>query len=81
MNTNEISGYSVCGINYSVIKGDDCVRPYGIAAVLESDNTDKAVVENLFFTDLEAAACCRWLAENEVYPVTLQEVLENIYIL
>ena len=79
MNTNKELKHSAFGINYYVIKNGITERPYGIMAELASDCSDHAVVEGLYFTEAEAAACCKWLAENEVYPVTLCEVLDNVY--
>ncbi len=79
MNTNQELKHSANGISYYVNKNSDSVRPYGITAVLESDSMDKMSTGELFFTAEEAVACCKWLAENEVYPITLCEVLENLY--
>ncbi|MBR5155637.1 MAG: hypothetical protein IKW62_04045 [Clostridia bacterium] len=74
---------SANGINYYIVKSDDSNtnRPYGIKATLCDDDTDCSTVENLFFTEAEAEKYCKWLAENEVYPISLYEVLANIYIL
>ncbi len=71
------------GINYYIVKSDNgnCERKYGIGAILCADDTDCAEVKNLFFTETEAIEYCKWLAENEVYPISLGEVLANIYIL
>ncbi len=83
-NNNFLSATSANGINYYIFKSDSCHcgRPYGIEATLcGDDDTDCAAVENLFFTEAEAKECCKWLAENEVYPISLCEVLANIYIL
>jgi hypothetical protein len=69
------------GINYCVIcdKNLTTGRRFGIMATLSGDETDSNAVDNLFFTKAEAEEYCHWLAENEVYPVSLCEVLENIY--
>ncbi len=68
-------------IEYYVTKCEGTNRPYGIAAQMQADICDKSQVNGLFFTEAEAAACCAWFAENEVYPITLQEVLQNIYVI
>ena len=52
---------------------------YGIYAVMESDTEDKNSAEGIFFTKEEAVQCCEWLAENEVYPITLTEVLADLH--
>ena len=70
------------GVQYCVITGDEnSCRPYGVFSVLENDRTDAASVENFFFTKNEAIECCKWLAENEVYPITLKEVISDLYFL
>ena len=79
MNTNKELKHSAFGINYYVTKDSTDERPYGIMAELASDCSEQATAENLYFTEAEATACCKWLAENEVYPVTLREVLDNVY--
>lgn len=68
-------------INYFVICDNNLTagRRFGITATLSGSETDSNTVDNLFFTKAEAEEYCRWLAENEVYPVSLCEVLENIY--
>ncbi len=81
MNKTKELKHSAYGINYYVTKNSDLERPYGITAELESDSTDQMGTDGLFFTSEEAGACCKWLAENEVYPITLCEVLENLYTL
>ena len=55
-------------------------RPYGIYTFMEDDQTDDGSAENIFFTKEEATACCNWLADNEVFPVTLSEVLSDLYL-
>ncbi len=68
------------GINYYILCGsDDHERRYGILASSETDPSDSAFTENLFFTKEEAFQCCQWLAENTVCTITLNEVLENFY--
>ena len=72
---------SMHGINYYVIynKNSESNRYYGILAESSDDSTDFQTAENLFFTHTEAEEYCRWFAENEVYPITLCEVLANIF--
>ena len=69
------------GINYYVIKSEHPSRHYGICAEMQDDKSDIAYANNLFFTETEADRVCKWLADNEVYPVTLCEVLANLYVL
>ncbi|MBQ9758010.1 MAG: hypothetical protein IJW15_06335 [Clostridia bacterium] len=77
---NPILSASANGISFYVIStGSDSLRPFGIMSVMDNDASDNAVAENIFFTGEEAAACCKWLAENEVFPVTLCDVLGNFY--
>ena len=67
-------------IDYFVIcKKSENPRSFGILAVMHNDAEDIGCTENLFFTREEAQKCCMWLAENQVYPITLSEVLENFY--
>ncbi len=80
MDTIESLKHSANGIDYYVTQNNVSERAYGIAAIMHNDKSDRASAENLFFTEAEANSVCKWLAENEVYPVTLQEVLENCYI-
>lgn len=54
-------------------------KPFGITATLKSDPKDTATAANVFFSIEEATACCSWLAENNVYPVTLCEVISDLY--
>ena len=70
------------GISYSVIcsKDDAAERPYGILAVMDNDENDFGVAENLFFTEGEAIECCKWLAQNNVYPITLKDVMANFFV-
>ncbi|MBO4940858.1 MAG: hypothetical protein J6D15_01430 [Clostridia bacterium] len=77
---NPILSASGNGISFYVITGNaDSLRPFGIMAEMDNDKSDAEAVENIFFTSEEAAACCKWLAENEVFPVTLCDVLGNFY--
>ena len=71
------------GTRFSIIHTEPSSigRCFGIAAVSESDPKDSAQVNNLFFTAEEAEAYCKLFAENEVCPITLSEVLENIFVL
>ena len=68
-------------INYFTIRSTKSTnnRFYGIMAESLEDKTDFGIVENLFFTQAEATEYCKWLADNEVYPITLCDVLGNIY--
>ena len=70
------------GISYSVIcsKDEAAERPYGILAVMDNDEKDFGVAEELFFTETEAIECCRWLARNSVYPVTLKDIMANFFV-
>ena len=70
------------GISYSVIlaKDENADRPFGIYAVMDGDEDDFSIAENLFFTEAEAIECCKWLACNNVYPVTLKDVMANFFI-
>ena len=71
---------SVAGIEYFVFQDKfENPRPFGILAVLQTDNEESCAAENLFFTREEAKRCCMWLADNQVYPITLCEVLDNFY--
>ncbi len=72
---------SAHGINYYTVCSNisENNRAYGIFAEVTDDKSDFGVVENLFFTQAEATEYCKWLAENEVYPITLCEILGNIY--
>ncbi len=85
MNNNNEQKTTVCanGTKFSIIHTEpsDIGRCFGIAAVSENDPNDSAQVNNLFFTSEEAEAYCKLFAENEVCPVTLSEVLENIFVL
>ncbi len=69
------------GINYYIIKNDtsESNRIYGIYAEMENDKSDCMSAENLFFTEAEAEEYCKMLAANEVYPITLCDVLSNIF--
>ncbi len=71
---------SVEGIDYFVIyKNSETPRPFGIFAISQNDAEDYGTAENIFFTREEARMCCIWLAKNEVYPITICEVLDNFY--
>ena len=74
---------SSCGTSFQVIYSRDINIPrcYGIKAASTEDPEDFTTVENLFFTQAEANEYCRWLSENDVYPISLCDVLANIYIL
>ena len=68
-------------INYFIVRSNKSTnnRFYGIMAEAINDETDFGIAENLFFTQAEATEYCKWLADNEVYPITLCDVLGNIY--
>ena len=70
------------GISYSVVysKDESIPRPFGILAVMDNDKDDFGVAENLFFTENEAIECCKWLARNSVYPVTLKDIMANFFV-
>jgi len=69
-------------VHYCIITGDpQSQRPYGILATVKDTPDDSEPAENLFFTEAEATACCKWLAENNVFPITLCEVLSDLYTL
>jgi len=71
---------SANGINFYIICDNEKVeRPYGILSSSETNKDDSFATENIFFTKEEAAACCLWLAANDVSPITLCEVLANFY--
>lgn len=71
---------SANGIDYFVINKQSAnPRTFGILAVMQNDDKDTGCTENIFFTKEEAQKCCMWLADNQVYPITLSEVLENFY--
>ncbi len=71
---------SVEGISYFITcKNTESPRPFGILATVQDDAEDTGCADNLFFTREEAHKCCMWLAENQVYPITLSEVLDNFY--
>ena len=67
-------------ILYHVTQDENCSPPnFGIYAVSKNDSLDQASINNRFFTENEAVMCCKWLAENNVYPVTIAEVLEDLF--
>ena len=70
------------GVAYYVIQNENSLdRSYGIMAETIDDKTDFATVKNLFFTADEALSYCKFLADNNVFPYTLRDVLENIFII
>ena len=85
MNISSEQKATICtnGTKFSVIRTEPSSigRCFGIAAVSESDPMDSAQENNLFFTAEEAEAYCKLFAEHEVCPITLSEVLENIFVL
>lgn len=71
---------SVEEIDYFVTQGSsENSRPFGVIAASQKDPEDICMAENLFFTREEACKCCMWLADNQVDPITLCEVLDNFY--
>lgn len=67
-------------ILYYVTQDESCNAPnYGIYAVSKKDSLDQVSINNRFFTENEAIQCCMWLADNDVYPVTICEVLEDLF--
>lgn len=77
---NKINGLN--GVTYYVIQNERKLgRSYGIMAESDCDKTDFITVNNLFFTAEEAKCYCKFLAENSVFPCTLKEVLENIFVI
>lgn len=69
-----------CDVDYRIdINRSGSKKPFGITATLKTDSSDTASVTNVFFSQEEATACCKWLAENNVYPVTLNEVISDLY--
>lgn len=70
---------STGAVDYYTVSESDCAASrYGVMLVSKTDS-DKASTEGIFFTRDEAAKCCEFLAENEVYPVSLGDILHNIY--
>ncbi len=70
------------GVAYYVIQSENSIgRNYGIMAETIDDKTDFATIKNLFFTADEALSYCKFLADNDVFPYTLSDVLENIFII
>ena len=68
------------GISYYVTTNSTGTeRRFGVGATLDNDQSDTGIVENIFFTMEEATECCKWLAENDVFPVTLSEVISDFY--
>ena len=70
---------STKAVDYYTVSESGCAASrYGVMLVSKTDS-DKASTEGIFFTRDEAAKCCEFLAENEVYPVSLGDILHNIY--
>lgn len=66
-------------VSYCVTMDEKATAPkYGISATVVGDESDTETADNRFFTEEEARACCEWLAKNEVYPITLKEVLADL---
>ena len=66
-------------VNYYIICTDDEGGiSYGIYAETGNEKTDYSSVKNVFFTEDEALLRCKWLCENDVYPVALLDTLRNM---
>ena len=66
--------------DYFIIKEESSPNVfYGILAQTKDDSTDSDKVKNFFFTRGEAEECCFWLAENDVYPCVLKNVIADRY--
>ncbi|MBR5614811.1 MAG: hypothetical protein IKW64_05900 [Clostridia bacterium] len=67
-------------ISYFIVSDEgESARSFGIKLVTSGSEADSASAENLFFTECEAESFCKFMAENEVYPCTLHEVLTNMF--
>ena len=67
------------GINYYITRAEAENEPvYGISVIMKDDPSDANCAENLYFTEEEAKRRCEWLSENQVFPVSLHEVLRNV---
>ena len=65
-------------VEYSVVKGKDHHRPYGIKAALkggEGAEDETACAENRFATEGESLAIINMLADLQVTPCTLNDIL------
>lgn len=68
-------------VNFYVTVDESSDEPrFGIKASVKDDEDDTEITERRFFTEGEAERCCKWLAENDVYPITLNEVLHDLYL-
>ena len=65
-------------VGYYVICDDNEDATYGIYIELVVDPKDCECVRRVFFTEQEAVMRCRWLCDNQVYPVALYDTLQNI---
>ncbi len=73
---------SMNGITYGITESsnENVMGPtFGIYSFVDKDRSESAKVENIFFTRDEALKYCEWLAQNEVYPITLVEVLKDMH--
>jgi len=61
---------------YGVVCDAERAVPYGLYV---KDEEDSACVEGVFFTEDEAVMRCKWLCENQVYPISLRDVFANIF--
>lgn len=66
-------------VYFVIAKSDAPEVRYGIFAQTKADLTDADAVEDLFFTQEEAKRVCVWLAENDVYPCVLKDVIADRY--
>ena len=65
-------------VEYSVVKGEDRYRPYGVKAALkggEGTEPETVCAENRFATEGESLAIINMLADLQVTPCTLNDVL------
>ena len=72
-----VSGGGIC--YYVVHDAENSGAGYGIYAETEGEEGDAQYVRKVFFTEEEAVLRCRWLCENQVYPVALFDTLRNIF--
>lgn len=68
-------------VTYCIIQSEcKTGRTFGIMAEASDGLSDFVAVKNLFFTADEAESYCRFLAENNVLPYALSEVLSRIFV-
>lgn len=66
------------GISYYVTYDEGDNAGYGIYAELDDEKSDSMCVRKIYFTEEEAVLRCKWLCENQVFPISLRDVLVNI---